>query len=57
MSTARYQGIGDTPTFYDTTLTEDPFVDAANGDLRLNDSPGGGALARRAGVRVPALLS
>lgn len=27
-------------------LTENPFIDAANGDFRLNDNPGGGALLK-----------
>lgn len=33
-----------------TELTGDPFVDAANGDFRLNNLPGGGALCRAAGI-------
>lgn len=32
------------------TLTAPPFVDAANGDFRLNNLPGGGALCRAAGI-------
>lgn len=32
------------------TLTQPPFVDAAGGDFRLNDLPGGGALCRAAGI-------
>lgn len=31
------------------TLSASPFVDAANGDFRLNDTPGGGALLRSVG--------
>lgn len=36
------------------TLAGDPFVDAANGDYRLNDTAGAGALCRAAGL--PALM-
>lgn len=32
------------------TLTEDPFVDAANGDFRLNDAAGGGRLLKFRGI-------
>lgn len=32
------------------TLTEDPFIDAANGDFRLNTAAGGGELCRAAGL-------
>jgi len=31
-------------------LTASPFIDAANGDFRLNNLPGGGALCRAAGI-------
>ncbi len=34
------------------TLTADPFVDAANGDFRLNNHPSGGLLCRGAGLGV-----
>lgn len=33
-------------------LTADPYIDAANGDFRLNNAAGGGALCRNAGVGV-----
>lgn len=33
-------------------LTADPFIDAANGDFRLNNLPGGGLLCRAAGLGV-----
>lgn len=32
------------------TLSADPFVDAANGDFRLNSTAGGGAACRNAGI-------
>lgn len=32
------------------TLTANPFVDSSNGDFRLNNLPGGGALCRAAGI-------
>lgn len=35
-----------------TTLTEDPYVDRSNGDFRLNDTTGGGAVLRAAGIGV-----
>lgn len=44
--------VSPTPTHAGTnriTLTANPFVDAANGDFRLNDTAGGGALLRAAG--------
>lgn len=34
------------------TITGDPFVDAANGDFRLNNTPGAGAVLRGAGLGV-----
>jgi hypothetical protein len=34
---------------YDVTLSGDPFVDAANGDFRLNNTAGAGAACRAAG--------
>lgn len=37
-------------------LTQDPFVDAANDDFRLNDLPGGGRLLQRAGWSPQDLL-
>ena len=35
------------------TLTEDPFVDAANGNFSLNNAAGGGALCRQLGIGIP----
>lgn len=34
-------------------LTQSPFVDAANGDFRLNDEPGGGRLCKGIGIISP----
>jgi hypothetical protein len=34
-------------------LTETPFVDAASGDFRLNDLPGGGRLCKANGIMTP----
>lgn len=36
------------------TLTQDPFVDAANGDFRPNDAAGGGRLCKFMGLEAPA---
>ncbi len=40
------QTSGDMTVLNPTTCTEDPFVDAANGDFRLNNKAGGGALLK-----------
>jgi hypothetical protein len=37
-------------------LTADPFVNAANGDLRLNEEAGGGELCRGTAMEAPELL-
>ena len=41
------QTSGDMTVLNPTTCTEDPFVDAANGDFRLNNKAGGGALLKQ----------
>jgi len=51
-TTARYSGFGDAPILQDIVLTADPYVDAANDDLTLNNTAGGGALLRAAGFPI-----
>lgn len=52
-TTARYSGLGDTVLHNDVTLTADPFTDSANDDFTLNNTAGGGALVRDAGLEAP----
>lgn len=47
--TFRYNNFSD-PEGTDITLTADPFVDAANGNFALNNTAGGGAVARAAAL-------
>jgi hypothetical protein len=46
-SVSNFLNIASVPS--DLTLTEDPFVDSANRDYRLNNKPGGGALCKNSG--------
>lgn len=52
-TSGNYSGFGDVPILDHITLTADPFVDAANGDFRLNDAAGGGRLCKFAGLEAP----
>lgn len=47
--TTRYE-FGDLPIYNDIVLTADPFTDAANEDLTLNSTAGGGALCKGVGL-------
>lgn len=52
-TSGNYRTGSDQPILIDwLTITGDPFVDAANGDFRLNDTPGAGAVLRGAGLGV-----
>lgn len=46
-------GLGNFPEIDSITLTVDPFTDAANADFSLNNTAGGGALCRGAGLVPP----
>lgn len=48
-TSGRYHNVDNAAVYGDVELTADPFVDAANGDFRLNNNAGGGALCRSAG--------
>lgn len=50
-------GTGSWVDIGDPGLTADPFVDAANGDFRLNKAAGGGALLRGLGFTFPGGLT
>jgi hypothetical protein len=47
MTSAQFSG--DFTTRNPITLSADPFIDAANGDFRLNNTPGGGAVLKAKG--------
>lgn len=53
-TSGNYSGFGDVPILDPITLTGNPFVDAANGDFRLNDVPGAGRACRHMRLRPPA---
>lgn len=53
LTSGRTSGLGDLPEIDPIILTADPFVDAANGDFRLNDAAGGGRLCKFAGLEAP----
>jgi len=48
--------LADVPIIDPIYLTEDPFIDAANGNFRRNNKAGGGLLLKAAAMDAPALL-
>jgi hypothetical protein len=56
VTSGRINGFGDIFEHNPIILTADPFVNAANGDLRLNEEAGGGELCRGTAMEAPELL-